>query len=62
MPTVWPDSSVVREHAHPERVLGLSPGRVMVAGGGVNYTREEKSYEQTGTRTQDLSRANTLTT
>ena len=40
MPTVWPDSSVVR------------PGRVM---GGVNDTCEEKAYDQMGNRTQDLS-------
>ena len=32
MPAVWSDSSVVRVHAHSERVLGSSPGRVIGAG------------------------------
>ena len=43
MPTVWPASSVVRVHAHSERVLGSSLGRVM--GAGVNDTREENAYD-----------------
>ena len=53
MPTVWPDSSMVRVHAH----LRESWVRVRVWswGRGVNDTREEKAYDQTGTRTQDLS-------
>ena len=38
MPTAWPDSPVVRVHAHSERVLGSSLGQVM--GAGVNDTRE----------------------
>ena len=50
MSTVWPDISVVRVHAHSERVLGSSPSRLMGArGAGVNVTREEKAYGQTGT-------------
>ena len=57
MPTVLPDSSVVNIHLHSERVLGSSPGWVMVGGGGVNDsdTCEEKAYDQMGTRTQDVS-------
>ena len=31
---VLPNSSVVREHVHYERVLDSSPGRVMGGGGG----------------------------
>ena len=54
MPTVWPDSLVVREHAHSQRVLGIEFGSGKGAGGRINDIREEKSYDQTGTRTQDL--------
>ena len=63
LPTVWPDRSVVRVHTHSERVLGSSLGRVMGTR-GVNSTREEKTYDQTGTPTQDLwqTAANSLTT
>ena len=53
MPTMWPDSAMVRVHAHPESVLGSTPGRAM--GGGGNDTGKEKEYDQTGTETQDLS-------
>ena len=54
IPTVLPDSSVVRVHVHSERVLGSSPPRVMGVR-GINGTRKEKAYDQTGTRTQDQS-------
>ena len=33
MPTAWPDSLVIRQHAHSERVLGSSLGLVMGAEG-----------------------------
>ena len=52
MPTVWPDSLVIRAQAYSERVLGLIQGWVMGRGGagvGVNDIREEKTYDQTGT-------------
>ena len=61
MPTVCPDSSVVREHPHSEGPGFESGSGHWGGGGGVNDIREEKSYDQMGTRTQDLSQ-NTLTT
>ena len=53
MRTVWSDSSVVKVHAHSERVQGLSQ-RWVIGGGegagmGVNDIHEEKAYDQTGT-------------
>ena len=60
---VWPNSSVVRDHVHYERVLDSSQGRVMGGGGGY-VIHEEKSYAQTGTRNPGpiVDRTNTLTT
>ena len=43
MPTEWPDSSVVRVHAHSESVLCSSLGRVMGVGvrGGMTHVKKK---------------------
>ena len=41
MPTVWPDSSVVKVHAHSERDLSSSPCPVMGAGGQMSNVKKK---------------------